>query len=158
MSARPFTMTLLGALAGGAVSFCVGGILLFSHFSLVSARARGEFAPIPVLVAAVDISPGAQVNMDMLSQRSVPEQAVTHSLIKSEEASFVVGQKSTARLSPGDVLRWSDFGGGVLPSCVAEADAVASSLAVVDPEVSQLLGAMRRKAGLKAPSSPPERR
>jgi pilus assembly protein CpaB len=64
---------------------------------------------VPVVVAAVDISEGAVVSMDMVSQRSIPEQFVTNSVVKPDSANYIVGQKVLVTLQAGDALLWSQF-------------------------------------------------
>lgn len=64
---------------------------------------------VPVLVAAVDLSEGSVVTPSHVSQRSVPEQFVTASVVKPESASFVLGQKVQVAVAAGDPLLWSQF-------------------------------------------------
>jgi len=64
---------------------------------------------VPVVVAAVDISEGSVVTMDMVSQRSIPEQFVTNSVVKPDSANYIVGQKVLVTLQAGDALLWSQF-------------------------------------------------
>lgn len=63
----------------------------------------------PVVVAGVDISEGTVVTMEMISQRSIPEQFVTSSIVKPDSAQYVVGQKVMVALQAGDPLLWSQF-------------------------------------------------
>jgi pilus assembly protein CpaB len=64
---------------------------------------------VPVVVAAVDISEGTVVTMDMISQRSIPEQFVTSSVVKPDSASYIMNQKVLVALQAGDPLLWSQF-------------------------------------------------
>ena len=64
---------------------------------------------IPVVVAAVDIAEGQVVTFDMVSQRSVPEQFVTSSVVKPDSANYVVNQKVLVPVQAGDPLLWSQF-------------------------------------------------
>jgi pilus assembly protein CpaB len=64
---------------------------------------------VPVVVAAVDISEGTVVTIDMISQRSVPDQFVTSSVVKPDSSSYVVGQKVLVPLQAGDPLMWSQL-------------------------------------------------
>lgn len=64
---------------------------------------------VPVVVAAVDMSEGTVVTMDMVSQRSIPEQFVTSSVVKPDSANYIVGQKVLVTLQAGDALLWSQF-------------------------------------------------
>lgn len=63
----------------------------------------------PVVVASVDIPEGTVVTQEMISQRSVPEQFVTSSVVKPESASYVVNTKVLVSLQAGDPLLWSQF-------------------------------------------------
>jgi pilus assembly protein CpaB len=64
---------------------------------------------VPVIVAASEIPEGATVTFDMISQRSVPEQFVTSSVVRPDSASYVVNQKVLVALQAGDPLLWSQF-------------------------------------------------
>ncbi len=64
---------------------------------------------VPVVVTAVDLSEGTVVTMEMISQRSIPEQFVTASVIKPDSASYIVGQKVMVSMQAGDPLLWSQF-------------------------------------------------
>lgn len=64
---------------------------------------------VPVVVAAVDMPEGTLVTFDHISQRSVPEQFVTSSVVKPDSASYVVGQRLQNAVQAGDPLRWADF-------------------------------------------------
>jgi pilus assembly protein CpaB len=65
---------------------------------------------VPVVVVAVDVPAGTVLTFDMISQRSVPEQFVTSSVVKPDSASYVVNQRVVNDLQAGDPVRWSDFG------------------------------------------------
>ena len=64
---------------------------------------------VPVVVAADSVSEGTIITYDMISQRPVPEQFVTSSVIKPDSANYVVGQKVLVPLQAGDPLLWSQF-------------------------------------------------
>jgi pilus assembly protein CpaB len=64
---------------------------------------------VPVVVAAVDIKENTTITFDQISQRSVPEQFVTGSVVKPDSASYVVNQKVLVPLLAGDMLLWSQF-------------------------------------------------
>jgi pilus assembly protein CpaB len=49
------------------------------------------------------------ITFDMVSQRPVPEQFVTSSVIKPDSANYIVGQKVLVPLQAGDPLLWSQF-------------------------------------------------
>ena len=64
---------------------------------------------VPVVVAADAINEGTIITFDMVSQRPVPEQFVTSSVIKPDSANYIVGQKVLVPLQAGDPLLWSQF-------------------------------------------------
>jgi len=64
---------------------------------------------VPVVVAADSINEGTIITFDMVSQRPVPEQFVTSSVIKPDSANYIVGQKVLVPLQAGDPLLWSQF-------------------------------------------------
>src|SRR5687768_2626899 len=90
----------LGLMAGG-----------FAYLSIKKKEAdvRKGWNLVPVVVAAVDIPEGTVVTFDMISQRSVPEQFVTSSVVKPDSASYIVNQKVLVPLQAGDPLLWSQF-------------------------------------------------
>lgn len=64
---------------------------------------------VPIVVAGVDIEAGTLVTMEMLQQRTMPEQFVTTSIIKPDSVSYVVGQRLLVPVQQGDALLWSQF-------------------------------------------------
>ena len=87
----------------------VGGAMAFSGIKAKEAQVRRGWNLVPVVVAAVDIPEGTVVTFDMISQRSVPEQFVTSSVVKPDSASYVVNQKVLVPVQAGDPLLWSEF-------------------------------------------------
>src|SRR6266550_1652143 len=85
------------------------GVIAYSAIKKQEANVRRGWNLVPVVVAAVDISEGTQVSFDMISQRSVPEQFVTSSVVKPDSASYVVNQKVLVPVQAGDPLLWSQF-------------------------------------------------
>src|SRR5512140_779374 len=85
------------------------GIVAYSATKKKEADARRGWNLVPVVVAAADIPEGTVVTFDMISQRSVPEQFVTSSVVKPDSASYVVNQKVLVPLQAGDPLLWSQF-------------------------------------------------
>ena len=64
---------------------------------------------VPVVVAAQDIAENTVVGMEMISQRSVPEQFDTSSVVKPDSASYIVNQRVLVPLQAGDMMLWSQF-------------------------------------------------
>ena len=73
------------------------------------ARIQEGWNLVPVVVAAQDIAEGTVLDFDMISQRNIPEQFVSGSVIKPENANYVVGQKVSVSIQQGDPLLWSQF-------------------------------------------------
>jgi Flp pilus assembly protein CpaB len=90
-----------------------GGSALYVHKRAADAR-RG-WNLVPVVVAAMDIPEDTVVTMEMISQRSIPEQFVTSSVVKPDSASYIVNQKVLVPLQQGDPLLWSQFESKKLP-------------------------------------------
>jgi pilus assembly protein CpaB len=88
---------------------CFAGIVSYSAIKKKESDVRRGWNLVPVVVAAIDISEGTVVTFDMISQRSVPEQFVTSSVVKPDSASYVVNQKVLVPVQAGDPLLWSQF-------------------------------------------------
>jgi pilus assembly protein CpaB len=91
------------------VLFVIGFGVSFSAIQKQKNDVRKGWNLVPVVVSAVDISEGTVVTMDMISQRSIPEQFVTSSVVKPDSASYIVNQKVLVALQAGDPLLWSQF-------------------------------------------------
>src|SRR3954468_19108644 len=85
------------------------GIVAYSAIKKKEADVRRGWNLVPVVVAASDIGEGTVVSFDMISQRSVPEQFITSSVVKPDSASYVVNQKVLVPVQAGDPLLWSQF-------------------------------------------------
>ncbi|MEW5742096.1 MAG: Flp pilus assembly protein CpaB [Myxococcota bacterium] len=96
---------LIVAVVLGLVAFAVS----FSAIRKREADVRKGWNLVPVVVATVDLSEGTVVTMEMISQRSIPEQFVTSSVVKPDSASYIVNQKVLVPLQAGDPLMWSQF-------------------------------------------------
>jgi pilus assembly protein CpaB len=87
----------------------LAGIVAWSAIKKKEADVRRGWNLVPVVVAAQDVPEGTVITFDMISQRSVPEQFVTSSVVKPDSASYVVNQKVLVPLQAGDPLLWSQF-------------------------------------------------
>lgn len=87
----------------------LAGVVAYSAIKKKEADVRRGWNLVPVVVASQDIPEGTVVTFDMISQRSVPEQFVTSSVVKPDSASYVVNQKVLVPLQAGDPLLWSQF-------------------------------------------------
>jgi len=72
-------------------------------------EARKGFMPAPVLVASMEIPAGTEITLEHVSQRMVPEQFVTTSVVKPDYASYIVGQKVLVPMQAGDLFLWTQF-------------------------------------------------
>jgi pilus assembly protein CpaB len=82
----------------------IAGVIAYSAVRKKEMDVRKGWNLVPVVVAAVDISEGTVVTMEMISQRSIPEQFVTSSVVKPDSASYIVNQKVLVPLQGGDPL------------------------------------------------------
>ncbi len=87
----------------------VGSTMAFSAIKKKEADVRRGWNMVPVIVAAMDVPEGTVVTYEMISQRSVPEQFVTSSVVKPDSSSYVVNQKVLVPVQAGDPLLWSQF-------------------------------------------------
>jgi len=85
------------------------GVIAYSAIKKKEADVRRGWNLVPVIVAGVDVSEGTVMTMEMLSQRSIPEQFVTSSVVKPDSATYVVNQKVLVPVQQGDPLLWSQF-------------------------------------------------
>jgi len=114
-SSSSFTAGLSLGLAITLVIACLGSALGYVYVKRSASNARKGWNLVPVVVAAVDITEDTVVTMDMISQRSIPEQFVTASIVKPDSASYIVSQKVLVPLQAGDPLLWSQFETKKLP-------------------------------------------
>lgn len=99
----------VGLLICGVLAFAVSERICESRALFVSYRSF-----LPIVVAAQDLPAGTLVTMDMMSQRTVPDQFVTSSVVSADSASYIVNQRTLFSLQAGDPLLWSAFKTGKL--------------------------------------------
>ena len=87
----------------------LAGVVAYSAIKKKEQDVRRGWNLVPVVVAAQDIPEGTQITFEMISQRNVPEQFVTSSVIKPDSASYILNQKVLTSLQAGDPLLWSQF-------------------------------------------------
>jgi pilus assembly protein CpaB len=97
-------------LAIGLTISCLGSGLGYVYVKRAAVNARKGWNLVPVVVAAVDIPADTEVTMEMISQRSIPEQFVTDSVVKPDKASLIVNQKTRVPMRADDPLLWTHFG------------------------------------------------
>jgi len=100
---------MVGALVGMLVAGALTGLVGLLWVQRAYRNARSGWNLVPVVVAATDIAEGTVVTFDMISQRSIPEQFVTSSVVRPDSAADVVNKPAGAALQAGDPLLWSQF-------------------------------------------------
>jgi Flp pilus assembly protein CpaB len=104
-----FAGMALGGAAGFFISLLVLGVGGYSYIKKKEADVRRGWNLVPVVVASQDIPEKTAVTYDMISQRSVPEQFVTNSVVKPDSATYIVNQRILVPVLAGDPLLWSQF-------------------------------------------------
>lgn len=87
----------------------LAGVIAYSAIKKQEADVRRGWNLVPVVVATQDIPEGTVITFEMISQRSVPEQFVTSSVVRPESANYLANQKVLVALQAGDPLLWSQF-------------------------------------------------
>jgi Flp pilus assembly protein CpaB len=104
---------LMGAFSGGLIGFVVSALLVgmggYAWVKKKEAEVRRGWNLVPVIVAAQDIPEDSVVTYDVISQRVVPEQFVTRSVVKPDSAQYIVKQRLLVPVQKGDMLLWSQF-------------------------------------------------
>ena len=65
--------------------------------------AHADEPRVQIIVAAVDIPAGTKVTIEMLSQRSIPKQFATSSIVKPDSVSYVINQSTKRAMLQGDL-------------------------------------------------------
>ncbi|WP_331102970.1 SAF domain-containing protein [Archangium sp.] len=104
---------ILGVILGGGIGFIISVLLVgvggFVWVKKKEADVRRGWNLVPVVVASQDVPEGTVVTFDMISQRSVPEQFVTSSVVKPDSATYIVNQRILVPVQAGDMMQWSQF-------------------------------------------------
>jgi pilus assembly protein CpaB len=87
----------------------LAGAVAFSAIKRKESEVKAGWNLVPVIVANQVIAEGTVVTHEMVSQRPIPEQFVTSSVVKPDSASYIVGQRVLVPLQVGDALLWSQF-------------------------------------------------
>lgn len=98
--------------SGFAVASLLCGVLALAGYVRMrraEQAIRHDWSLVPVVVAAQDLPEGTLVTMEMITQRNVPEQFVTSSVVKPDSASYIVNQRTLFPLQAGDPLLWTAF-------------------------------------------------
>lgn len=100
---RAVLATAGGGLLGIALGVVIGMLLTPEPVSKKGVSLQ------PVVVAARAVQAGEALEMDDITQRSIPETLISADLVLPDSASYVVSQRLHAPLAAGEPLRWSDF-------------------------------------------------
>lgn len=134
---------LIGFLVGVATACVLGTVAAYLVGQASKTKARRGWNLVPVVVASQDAEAGHVVMMEDLSQRSIPEQFVTSSMVRPDEASHVVAQVTSVPLVAGDILNWEGFEAPT-PECRALAAKVAGPADARPPAVEKVLQVLDR--------------
>ncbi len=100
-SYRPFVVAaFFAAVAIGVVVLLLSG---------AENRVKKGWNLVPVVVATADLPEGTVISMEVLSQRSVPEQFVTSSVVRPDSTQFILNQKLLVPVQAGDPMLWTQF-------------------------------------------------
>jgi Flp pilus assembly protein CpaB len=103
---KPFILPFIAGLVLSSVGVAAAAFLAVTPRLEAMRKA---WALTPVVVMAEDLRMGEPVIYDVISQRSIPAQFVTDSMVKPSDAPFVVGRPATMALQKGDVLLMGVF-------------------------------------------------
>lgn len=87
----------------------LAGVTTCSAIRVKEMNVRRGWNLVTVVVASTTIPEGTVVTADMISQRDIPEQFVTQSVVRPETSNLVLNQEVLVTLQPGDPLLWSQF-------------------------------------------------
>jgi Flp pilus assembly protein CpaB len=127
---KPFWSSFVAGLVLAGV--VIVALVAFS-FSRQAGKVREAWALTPVAVASQKIAVGQTITFDHLSQRSIPVQFATDSMVRPDEVSTVINRSPTVPLEAGDPLLWAAF---------ADNSATDACFSAIAPKV--------RAAGVKA--------
>lgn len=148
---RPGTMIAAGVGAGLVFSCLLGGIVGVPLAQKLAAKKRAGWNLVPVVVAAVDLRAGTVVTMEMISQRSIPEQFATASMVRPDSASYLVNRPTRLPLHAGDPVTWPMVESSTAgPACAALVKNLVKQKPEVPEPVQHVVDEVARRA-----STPP---
>src|SRR5262245_33090490 len=100
-SSASSTGVLAGGVSGFLVSVLIFGVGGFAYLKKKEADVRKGWNLVPVVVAAQDIPEKTVVTFGLLSQRMIPEQFVTSSMVKPDIAGDIVNQRLLVPVQAG---------------------------------------------------------
>jgi|GEM_PF-2939854 len=100
---------ILGLGLGVVLTFLVAFMLAFFWVKKKEHQVRRGWNLVPVVSITEDLPAGTVLTYDHIAQRSVPEQFVTTSVIKPDDAAMSVGKQLVAPMRRGDLLLHSSL-------------------------------------------------
>jgi pilus assembly protein CpaB len=110
-----FITGMLLGLGMGLVLTCLLSGVGYAWVQREGMKVRKGWNLVPVVVAAQDIAEGTPVTFELISQRSIPEQFVTASVVKPDQATRIIHQPVTVPVKAGDPMTWQQFGRALWP-------------------------------------------
>ncbi|MGA9525025.1 MAG: SAF domain-containing protein [Myxococcaceae bacterium] len=106
--------TALAALAGAVFGFLAATVIVgavgYVYVKKEAREARRGWNLVPIVVADRFVPEDTAITLDMLVQRQIPEQFVTGSMVESDRARSLEGQKVQVAVQRGDPILWTQFG------------------------------------------------
>lgn len=97
---------VLGLVLGAFVGLVLGLPVAFLVAWKLSQPTVDAWRLVPVVVAAVDVLPGASLTMEVVSQRSIPVRFSSAAYVKPDSISVVVDGRVRTPLEAGAPLSW----------------------------------------------------
>src|SRR4051812_1343552 len=93
---------VIGAIVGLMVCGIVGGALAYAMVKKTRSDVQRGWNLVPVVIAERDLPAGSTLTFDDVAQRSIPEQLVTRSIVRPDNANYVIFQALSVPLAKGD--------------------------------------------------------
>jgi pilus assembly protein CpaB len=133
-------LTLIGALAFGAVAFFASRQHLEAREHELEARLAERHATVRVLVPTADLRAGDVVAPDRLAARRIPARYLPASAARAEDVERVVGQRVLDDVRSGEPLLWPLLAGPEGPAFSAGLDAGRRALTFPVDDVNAVAG------------------
>jgi pilus assembly protein CpaB len=112
-----------GLVVGMAIGFMAGALLVGLVASWYLNQPKTQLPPgwelEQVVVATRDLPKGHVVLVEDIAQRSVPGTFVTSSVIRPEQATYVLGTPLLVEVQKGDLIYWTQFKPGDSSTLIA---------------------------------------
>ena len=127
------------ALTGLAATIALG-LISAQRMSTEQPSARTQAVQqnlVTVLIASVDVQEGTRLTIEMVSQRQMPSDYVTSSIVTPENAHYVIGQIIKVPVQKGDALLWTHFETELRPVVLTLARDVPEGTALTAPMLEE---------------------